>query len=472
MAISRKFLRNFNVYNRHFSITSQYKQLLESSTIEHDKNQYRIVEHLEVLQNQIVKKETQNSGIYIHGGVGSGKTMLMDLFYETLSGHEKKKLRSHFHPFMLGIHKQLHERRQHKSKSERDPVGVVGRVLADQYSIICFDEFQVTDIADAVILKRLFESYWDCGGRIVATSNRPPHDLYKNGLNRPLFLPFIDILEEKCLCLSLGEESKEEKHIDYRQRARSNIIPGLFSLVDTNDLEKLFHRQGSLPPLENSPDPIQIQALQSVSDCEDIRSVEHSMLVHVLSGRKLHVPRALNGVCHFHFEQLCGNAAALGVADYMSITSNFHTCLIEGVPKLSEENRNEAQRFVSLIDTLYDNKCLLGISAHVALEELFEGIDARKQEKVKSKGDFSIDVAFEGGSSSGRHTTFLPGGVEWSATGLKGASLADASGAKVSEGVFAFNRALSRLVEMQGSAYVNECTHVDGKRERLWSVDL
>jgi predicted ATPase len=181
------------------------------------------------------------------------------------------------------------------------------------------------------------------------------------------------------------------------------------------------------------------------------------------------VPRARGGAARFDFEALCGNAAALGAADYLALTQRFHSVLIEGVPILSDGNRNEAARFVSLVDALYDNRCFLGMTAAAPLEKLLVGDGPQMSEDGATQGEgVSIDVAFEGGSSSGRHTTILPGNVEWSATGLHGASLANFGGAEHNETVFAFSRTRSRLVEMQGTAFVARTTMQTGR----WSSDL
>ncbi|MEQ1578012.1 MAG: cell division protein ZapE [Hyphomicrobium sp.] len=266
-------------------------------------------------------------GLYLHGSVGRGKSMLMDLFYET-SGVAAKR-RWHFHEFMAQVHDRIARGR---ATTDGDPIPFVAVEMAAEAPLLCFDELQVTDIADAMILGRLFKGLFERGVVIVATSNVPPDRLYWNGLNRQLFTPFIELI------LS---------HVD------------VFELKSARDfrLEKL----GGLP-LYFAPNDERARA-----DFEGhwrrltATSVPQPAVIEV-KGRKVRVPLASSGVARFRFSDLCEQP--LGALDYLKVAQSFHTVMIEDVPKLGPEKRNEARRFINLIDTLYDHQvCLIATAA-------------------------------------------------------------------------------------------------------------
>jgi cell division protein ZapE len=273
-------------------------------------------------------------GLYIHGKVGRGKTMLMDLFYEAVAFEPKRRI--HFHEFMAETHDRIGHARK---RVEGDPIPQVVDEIAQGCSLLCFDELHVTDIADAMILGRLFEGLFAKKVVLVATSNSAPGDLYRNGLNRQLFLPFIDLLE---------------RHMD------------VLELVAAKDfrLEKLSGQPLYFTPLGEAARRALRAAFTRLTGVGRGKPLDLDV-----KGRTLHVPEAARGVAHFTFADLCEKP--LGTLDYLHIAHAFHTVIIEGIPKLGPEKRNEARRFVNLIDTLYDARVGLVASAAAEPAELY-----------------------------------------------------------------------------------------------------
>lgn len=290
-------------------------------------------------------------GIYIHGAVGRGKSMLMDLFFESAPLDAKRRV--HFHEFMLECHAALHawrnmtddERRAEGWKQEdKDAIPPLARRIARQSKLLCFDEFQINDIADAMILGRLLEALLRQGIIIVATSNRAPSALYEGGLNRSLFTPFIALIEERLQVLALDGPT------DYRL-LRMKGLETYLTPVDqetTNQLREAFFRMTD-------------------HDVEDAASVPSGEIE--VQGRSLFVPKCLKGVAVFSFKRLCCNP--LGAHDYLAIAWRYHTVFIVAIPRLGREKRDEARRFTALIDILYENGVKLFCSAEVAPEELY-----------------------------------------------------------------------------------------------------
>jgi cell division protein ZapE len=279
-------------------------------------------------------------GLYLSGGVGRGKSMLMDLFFHTAPVERKRRV--HFHAFMQEVHCRLNAARGDE-KRDGDPIPALAQSFAEEAWLLCFDEFQVLDITDAMILGRLFEALFDAGIVIVATSNRPPSDLYKDGLQRQLFLPFIELIEKKLDLLIL------DGRIDHRLESIRTMNVYLDSrLPETEEaLHKCFRRltNGNVA----KPDKVPVQ------------------------GREVDIPAATDGVAFANFTDLCERH--LGAADYLAIARRYHTLVLSRIPKLSTEKRNEAKRLVILIDALYEHKVKLICSAAAQPEELYTGGD-------------------------------------------------------------------------------------------------
>ncbi len=374
-------------------------------------------------------------GMYIHGPVGVGKSFLMDLFYASVSSpddacndhdHHKRakrtKRRVHFHEFMLDIHRRIFEYKQEHPRG--DAIPIIAQQLAQEAQLLCFDEFQVTEIADAMILKRLFLLLLDANVVMVATSNRSPDTLYEGGLNRALFLPFIDMLKDTSDIISM-----ESSHKDYRRENRADGQSYFWSNPDV---------QGD----EN----IKIQAqLEAIFGGTASRTQAENIVVGF--GRTIRVGRLNDRCAWFDFSELCYQP--LGAADYISLCNRFPVIIIEHVPQLDANRLNEARRFVTLIDACYESRTRLVLSAHVPLEELFVDFEAQIE---SADGDGELIVNEKGGNSSSFATTMIrtKDGTyyEWSATGRVGVSLAQFSSAN--DLAFSFRRAASRLVQMGG----------------------
>ena len=292
------------------------------------------------------KKPDPARGLYIWGGVGRGKSMLMDLFFGCVQ--IKRKRRAHFHEFMIDIHARL---RVEREKEEGDPIPPLVEALADEARLLCFDEMVVNNMADAAIMSRLFTGLIAAGVTVVTTSNRHPGDLYKDGLNRQLFLPFIDLVKEKLDVIGLNGPT------DYRRDRLGNaetwLVPN--GAEATKKLSETFFRLTDYPPEDRAHVP--------------------SAEIDLGGGRMLHVPKSLKGVAVFSFKRLCGEAR--GAADYLAVARRYHSVIIVGIPVLGPSNRNEAARFVTLIDSLYEYKVKLLASADAAPDALYPQGDGR-----------------------------------------------------------------------------------------------
>ncbi len=267
-------------------------------------------------------------GVSLWGGVGRGKSMLMDLAFAHLDLHPKRRV--HFHEFMLEAHQRL---RRARESEEGDPIEPVAEEIAGEARLLCFDEMQVTDPADAMILSRLFTKLLAEGVKVVTTSNRPPGDLYKDGLNRELFLPFIDLIEQRMLVVPV--DGPTDYRLDRLEGVEVWHVPN--GPEATAALSRAFFQLTDYPVEDRAKVP-----------SEDIA---------VGGGRTLHVPKSLKGVAVFSFKRLCGEAR--GAADYLAIARRYHTVIIVGIPVMGRERRNEAARFVTLIDALYEHKVKL-----------------------------------------------------------------------------------------------------------------
>ncbi|KAJ6863262.1 hypothetical protein NC652_039961 [Populus alba x Populus x berolinensis] len=274
-------------------------------------------------------------GLYLYGGVGTGKTMLMDLFFNQLPVNWRKK-RIHFHDFMLNVHSRLQ-----KHKGVADPLEVVAGEISDEAILLCLDEFMVTDVADALILNRLFGHLFNNGVILVATSNRAPDNLYERGLQRDLFLPFIATLKERCVAHEIGSA------VDYRKMTSAQHGFYFVGKESSSLLKQKFQ-----------------QLIGEEKACPQE--------VEVVMGRTLQVPLGANGCAYFPFEELCDKP--LGAADYFGLSNNFHTLALEGVPIFGLHNRTAAYRFVTLVDVIYENRAILLCTAEGSPLELFDRI--------------------------------------------------------------------------------------------------
>jgi len=290
------------------------------------------------------KKPTTPRGLYIWGGVGRGKSMLMDLFVQTLTIPAKRRV--HFHAFMLEVDRRIAEARKAQLK---DPLIAVATRLSEEVRCLAFDEMVVNNTADAAIMGRFFTALMEAGTVIVTTSNRAPRDLYKDGLNRSLFLPFIDLVEREMDVLSLDGPT------DYRLDRIGDLKTWHAPIGDkaTAQVREAFFRLTDFEP-------------------EDAAHVPSGTL-DLGGGRTLHVPKSLKGVGVFSFKKLCGENR--GAADYLAIARSFHTVILVGIPRMGPENRNEAIRFTKLIDALYEHRVKLFVTAAAEPEALYQAGD-------------------------------------------------------------------------------------------------
>jgi len=284
------------------------------------------------------KAQTPPRGLYIHGPVGRGKSMLMDMFFANVEFEPKRRV--HFHDFMAEVHAAVNRWRD---RDEGDPIPRVAQEIHAGAALLCFDEFQVQDIADAMILGRLFAAVFELGTVVVATSNRPPRDLYENGINRQLFLPAIDLIERHMDVLEL------DGPIDYR-------------------LARLERSRVYFTPPGKDAD----QALARI--WHDLTGTTRGApgAVGVL-GRSVAVPEQARGVARFTFDELC--VAALGPQDYLALADAFHAMILRNIPQLTSDKRNEAKRFVTLIDALYERHVKLVCSAAAAPDQIYTSGD-------------------------------------------------------------------------------------------------
>ena len=336
------------------SVLSAYDALVAGGELRPDPEQRAAAERLNRLQTELEAAPPRGSllwritgrkpeaprGVYLWGAVGRGKSMLMDLFYDAL--HIQRKRRVHFHAFMLEVHARMREVRKSESG---DPIPLVADALVADVRCLAFDEMVVNNSADAMILSRLFTALIERGVTVIATSNRPPGDLYKDGLNREHFLPFIALVEQKLDVMGLNGPT------DYR---RDRLGDGARWFVPADDaasaaLSAAFFRLTDYPPEDRAHVP--------------------SLDLDVGGGRMLLVPKALKGVAVFSFKRLC--AEARGASDYLAIARQFHAVIIVGIPKMGPDNRNEAARFVTLIDALYEYRVKLLASAAAMPDALY-----------------------------------------------------------------------------------------------------
>ncbi|MBI3435751.1 MAG: cell division protein ZapE [Proteobacteria bacterium] len=353
------------------SLIFRYQALVASGDLKRDDAQEAVARRLTLLEEQIAQRrlsrkssslgwlfgsgasaETDVKGLYIFGDVGRGKTLLMDLFFA--ASPVRRKRRIHFHEFMDEVHQRIHELRLLLKRGEiadDDPITLAAAQISDAVRLLCFDEFHVTDIADAMILGRLFARLFAAGVTIVATSNVEPGDLYKDGLNRTLFLPFIALIAQHMDVVSL------RANMDYR-------------------LEKLAGAPVWYVPINEDSEVALDMAWQRLTG-----AFAGEPCNIVVKSRVLRIPQASRGVARFTFLDLCG--APLGAGDYLRIARDFHTVLIDRVPVMGYAERNEAKRFIALIDTFYDNAVKIVASAASEPSALYTAAEGYETQEFK-----------------------------------------------------------------------------------------
>lgn len=330
---------------------ARYREMIEQWHIHYDRAQVCALKTLQGLCTKLGTRDTgkrpsfvsrfflplpePTRGIYIHGDVGRGKSMLMDLFFDYCQIGLKRRV--HFHAFMLEVHAFMHEwRKDH----EGDPIIPLSQRIRESSRLLCFDEFQVTDIADAMILGRLFSALFDSGVVMVATSNRRPDDLYKNGLQRQRFLPFIELIKERTTVIELDAEQ------DYR-------------LAHMRALSTMY-----FTPLGDAADIFVNRSYDELA-----QGAPPSSGTLRVNGREVNLPAVHGDIAMASFADLC--ETPLGAADYLELACDFSTLILHNIPRLTAERLNEAKRFVTLIDALYEHRVKLICTAEVPPEQLY-----------------------------------------------------------------------------------------------------
>jgi cell division protein ZapE len=342
------------------TVLARYERLVAAGELKPDTDQRRVADRLGRLAHELEDQPTKGSvlwrmigrkpdpvrGVYLWGGVGRGKSMLMDLLYDC--AHVRPKRRVHFHEFMLEVHERI---RIERKKEEGDPILPVAAAIAAEAKLLAFDEMVINNTADAAIMSRLFTAIIEAGTTVVTTSNRPPKDLYKEGINRSLFLPFIALIEQKLDVMPLNGPS------DYRLDRLAGFPTWYAPLGDaaTQAVSAAFFRLTDYPPEDRTHVP--------------------SFELKISGGRTLHVPKALKGVAVFSFKRLCGEPR--GAPDYLAIARAFHTVIIVGIPLMGPERRDQAARFKVLIDALYEHKVKLLATADAEPQDLYPDGDGK-----------------------------------------------------------------------------------------------
>lgn len=345
----------------HPTVLDRYDHLARTGSLQADDEQRRIARRLDQLIDEISEKRLQRKssalgwmfarrkarpeavrGLYLHGGVGRGKTMLMDLFFDLAPARRKR--RAHFNDFMADVHDRITRHRaavKAGTAKGDDPIPPVAADIASESWLICFDEFTVTDIADAMILSRLFSALFAEGVVLVATSNVAPRNLYKDGLNRSLFTPFIDVLEKHTDVISVDIDT------DYRLRE-----------LDRIDVY--------VTPLGPQADAAMDASWTKICDGHGEQPVTLDLM-----GRSIHAERTCGRAARFSFQDLC--VKPMGARDFLALADRFDAIMLDHVPVMFNENRNEAKRFILLVDTLYDRRVRLILSAEAGPTGLYKG---------------------------------------------------------------------------------------------------
>ncbi|KAL1296951.1 hypothetical protein AAFC00_004554 [Neodothiora populina] len=361
-------------------------------------------------------------GMYMYGDVGSGKTMMMDLFHDTLPPNIKAKKRIHFHNFMQEVHRDIHKIKL-KHGNDIDAIPFAAAQIANEASVLCFDEFQCTDVADAMILRRLVESLMHHGTVIVTTSNRHPTELYKNGVQRDSFIPCINLLLQRLTVINLDSTT------DYRKipRPASGVYHHPLDKAAKTHAENWFKYFGDLET--DPPHPA----------------------THTVWGRPIHVPHASGKACMFDFEELLGAGSATGAADYIELMRNYHAFVVTNVPQMDYRSRDVARRFITFIDAVYESHAKLVLTTAVPLTQLFLS---------RAQVDTVLASAAKGGNPTAKQVRADGDDVDdamrmmMDDLGMTMDMMKKSNFFSGDEEAFAFARALSRLSEMQGKPWV------------------
>ena len=363
------------------SFRSHYYDLVSSGAIELDPAQERVAEAFADLEQRLArykplrkqgllgrlfadKDEAPPRGLYVHGDVGRGKTMLMDLFFQQSPVEHKR--RAHFHEFMADVHERIYGYRQSIARGDipdGDVIALTAASIFEQAWLLCFDEFHVTDIADAMILGRLFARLFDLGTVVVATSNVAPEDLYKGGLNRSLFVPFIAQISQHMEVLRLDART------DFR-------------------LEKLAGVKMWLVPADAAAAAALDRAWARMTGSAPCKPLDIS-----IKGRVLPVPCSAHGVARFSFADICEEP--LAASDYLRLARDYHTIIIDRIPVMDYSDRNAAKRFITLIDTLYDNGVKLMASAAADPLSLYVATEGNEANEFKRTSSRLIEMSSE-----------------------------------------------------------------------------
>ncbi|CZR69711.1 probable AFG1-ATPase family gene [Phialocephala subalpina] len=370
-------------------------------------------------------------GLYLYGDVGSGKTMLMDMFYETLPSSVTSKTRIHFHNFMQDVHKRLHKMKMEHG-NDIDGVPFVAADIAEKGNVLCFDEFQCTDVADAMILRRLLEALMSHGVVLVTTSNRQPDDLYKNGIQRESFVPCINLLKNRLHVINLDSPT------DYRKipRPPSGVYHAPLDKHASSHAEKWFRFLG---------DPEQ-----------DMPRAE----IQRVWGREIHVPKVSGRAAMFTFDELIGRPTS--AADYIELMRSYDSFIVTNVPGMTHRERDLARRFITFIDAVYESRAKLVLTSAVPLTQLFLSKDELKESVKKDHEDRKGQT--EEGVDLDDTMRNLMDDLGMNMKALKNSSIFSGD-----EERFAFARALSRLSEMGSREWVERGMGLEkdgGKQEK------
>ena len=372
-------------------LRARYRAARAAGGLEPDPGQRRVIDRLAALADALLDyappaprpgwldrlraRPEPPRGLYIHGPVGRGKSMLMDLFFAIAPVAARRRV--HFHAFMLEVHARLDDARR-RAGPRQDPLARVSDGLVEQAWLLCFDEFHVQNIADAMILGRLFEALLERGTVVVLTSNFPPDRLYQGGLNRDRFLPFIALLKDRLEVIAL--DGARDYRLDGPDDAQAYHHP-LGPATKAKLAEAFARATGDLPA---GPEVIEV------------------------GSRRLEVPKAAAGVAWFDFQALCEQP--LGAADYLALTARYHTVLLSGVPRLTPDKRNQARRFMTLVDALYDRRVNLIIGAEAPAAELYPAGEGafEFQRTVSRLAEMQTRAYLESPPLTDEHRVFTP----------------------------------------------------------------